>query len=151
MDEILPSLICLGFGAFFLIVNYVMVTIQERRTGKPEPAQIDYEALAHERIHELLAEGNVIGAIKLYMEMTNLGLKESKDAIDYARQHPHEIVSKKRAPQQLDLDEAPGIRDLLEDGHDDEAIEVYRRFAGVDEYTARDAVARIKTEIASNR
>lgn len=147
MDELLPSLICLGIGVFFIIVNYVMVTIQERRTGKPEPAEIDYEALAHERIHELLAEGNTIGAIKLYMEMTNLGLKESKDAIDFARQHPDEILSKKRSPQQLDLDEAPGIRDLLEDGREDEAVDVYRKFAGVDEYTARDAVARIKSEM----
>ncbi len=147
MNELLPSLICTGIVIFFLIVNYVMVTIQERKTGKPEPAEIDYEALAHERIHELLAEGNTIGAIKLYMEMTNLGLKESKDAVDFARNHPDEIVTKKRSPQQLDLDEAPGIRDLLEDGREDEAIEIYRKFAGVDEYMARDAVARIKGEI----
>lgn len=42
--------------------------------------------------------------------------------------------------------DAPGLRDLLDEGRDDEAIEVYRKFAGVDEFTARAAVERLKRE-----
>jgi hypothetical protein len=42
-----------------------------------------------------------------------------------------------------------GIRDLLEEGREDEAVEVYQKFAGVDEYTARDMVEKIKREMDS--
>ena len=40
-----------------------------------------------------------------------------------------------------------GIRDLLNEGQKDEAIELYARFAGVDLYTAQDAVEKIEREI----
>jgi hypothetical protein len=40
-----------------------------------------------------------------------------------------------------------GIRDLVEEGRLDEAVEVYRKFAGVDEYTARDAVEQIRRDM----
>lgn len=46
-----------------------------------------------------------------------------------------------------DLEAAPGIRDLLEEGRDDEAVDTYQKFAGVDEYTARVMVERIKREM----
>jgi len=40
--------------------------------------------------------------------------------------------------------DATGVRHLLEEGREDEAVDLYRKFAGVDEYTARDAVEQIK-------
>ena len=40
-----------------------------------------------------------------------------------------------------------GIRDLLEEGCEDEAVDVYQKFAGVDEYTARDMVEKIKRKM----
>jgi hypothetical protein len=43
--------------------------------------------------------------------------------------------------------EADGVRDLVAEERIDEAVDLYRKFAGVDEYTARDAVERIKQEI----
>jgi hypothetical protein len=46
-----------------------------------------------------------------------------------------------------DLEDAPGIRDLLEEGRDDEAVDIYQKFAGVDEYTARAMVERIKRDL----
>lgn len=52
-----------------------------------------------------------------------------------------EIEKPKTVTPKLD---ASGVRDLLEEGRDDEAVDLYRRFAGVDEYTARAAVERIK-------
>jgi ribosomal protein L7/L12 len=39
------------------------------------------------------------------------------------------------------------VRDLLKEGRIDEAIEVYRKFAGVDEYTAKDAVWKIEQDM----
>lgn len=53
----------------------------------------------------------------------------------------------KKKSSHPDLDDAPGIRDLLEDGRDDEAIDIYQKFAGVDEYTARAMVERIKRDM----
>jgi hypothetical protein len=40
-----------------------------------------------------------------------------------------------------------GIRDLLEEGQRDEAIEIYRKFTGVDQYTARDAIDALAREM----
>ena len=40
-----------------------------------------------------------------------------------------------------------GIRDLIQAGRLDEAVEIYQKFAGVDAYTARDAVDEIARDI----
>jgi len=37
-----------------------------------------------------------------------------------------------------------GIERLIEDGHIDEAADVYRTVTGIDEYAARDAIARLR-------
>jgi len=109
------------------------------------PDQIDGSALSDERIQEAMNKGNKIEAIKVYRELTGLGLKESKDAIDYVLAHPDvEFEKKKRATyDKLDA----GVRDLVVEGRIDEAIEVYQKFAGVDEYTAMDAIAEIEHDI----
>jgi hypothetical protein len=60
-----------------------------------------------------------------YLDGANLLLSEDKP---------------KRVPQ---ADLAAGIRDMLEAGQIDEAVEVYQKFTGVDQYTARDAVYAI--------
>lgn len=140
------------FCAFLVVVAvvtlFVLVTRQERRRGKSPywmPSQIDWDAIADEQLQDAMNRGNKIEAIKRYRELTNAGLKEAKDAVEYAARHPDERGEKKKAPR-LELD-APGIRDLLEEGREDEAVEVYQKFAGVDEYSARDAVARIKQEM----
>ena len=50
-----------------------------------------------------------------------------------------------RKPKQSPAMElAAGIRDMLEEGRKDEAVEVYQKFAGVDLYTAKDAVDEIE-------
>jgi hypothetical protein len=149
MDGVIFALLCFGIGAGLLVLNYVMVTLQERREGKLPPwtpDQIDPEAASDDLVHEYLLQGNAINAIKRYRELTGVGLKEAKDTIDYLRLHPDDVKAKKNAPNH-DLEEAPGIRDLLEEGREEEAIEVYQKFAGVDEYTARDAVEQIKKEM----
>lgn len=40
-----------------------------------------------------------------------------------------------------------GIRDLILEGRMEEAVEVYQKFAGVDAYTARDAVDEIAHDL----
>lgn len=146
MESIVFTLACFGIVAVLLAINYVMVTIQERRHGKTPgwtPEQIDWDAAADDFVQEYLMQGDQINAIKRYRNLTNVGLAEAKYVIDHIVAHPDEMGEKKKAPRP-ELDDAPGVRDLLDEGRDDEAIDLYRRFAGVDEYTARAAVERIK-------
>jgi ribosomal protein L7/L12 len=129
-----------------LITNYILVSRQEQREGKTPswtPHEIDWDAAGDWRIRADIGRGNKIEAIKLYRELTGAGLKESKDVIEYLAKNPDAWEAKKKAPRP-ELDDAPGVRDLLDVGRDDEAIDLYRRFAGVDEYTARAAIERIK-------
>jgi hypothetical protein len=144
METLFLFVFCGGLIAVALVTNYILVTRQERQTGELPywmPGQIDWDVIADEQLQYWLNRGNKIEAIKRYRELTGAGLKEAKDSIEYAEKHPDERGEKKKAPR-LDLD-APGIRDLLEEGREDEAVEVYQKFAGVDVYSARDAVARI--------
>lgn len=55
--------------------------------------------------------------------------------------------SDKKKRQKPSVDTAAGIRDLLNEGRKDEAIELYAKFAGVDQYTAQDAVEAIEREM----
>jgi ribosomal protein L7/L12 len=149
MDSVIFTLACVGIVVALLAVNYVMVTRQEQREGKLPPwtpDAIDWDAAGDWRIRADIGRGNKIQAIKLYRELTGVGLKEAKDVIEYVTLHPDAIEDKKKA-RRIELEDAPGIRDLLEEGREDEAVEVYQKFAGVDEYTARDAVAKIKQEL----
>lgn len=145
-------LFCVGAGGIvilLLVINYIAVTIQERREGvQPnvfDPDQIDWEAISDPLLQESMAKGNKINAIKVYRKLTGTGLKEAKDAIEYAERHPDEWGEKKKRST-YDSQDA-GVRDLIQDGRLDEAVEVYQRFAGVDEYTARDAVAELERQL----
>jgi ribosomal protein L7/L12 len=143
-----PVLFCVVIVGLLVAVNYVLVTRQEQREGKMPswtPEQIDWDAIADEQLQEALTRGNKIEAIKRYRELTGAGLKEAKDAVEYGEKNPELAHDKKKAPRP-ELDDAPGVRDLLDEGRDDEAVDLYRRFAGVDEYTARAAIERIKQE-----
>lgn len=146
MQSLVPVLFCVGLVVVLLAINYVMVTRQEQREGVTPswtPEEIDWDAAGDWRIRADIGRGNKIEAIKLYRELTGAGLKESKDVIEYLAKNPDAWEEKKKAPRP-ELDDAPGVRDLLDEGRDDEAIDLYRRFAGVDEYTARAAIDRMK-------
>lgn len=149
MESIVLTLVCLGIVAVLLAINYVLVTRQEQREGKTPswtPEQIDWDAIADEQVQTFMFGGNKIEAIKRYRELTGAGLKEAKDALEYGERNPDLAREKKKAPRP-ELDNAAGVRDLLDEGRDDKAVETYRKFAGVDEYTARAAVERIKQEM----
>lgn len=147
MQSLIIPLLCIGIVALLLVINYRAVTRQERRNPLP-PAEIDWHAIDDPIVQAEIAKNSKIGAIKRYRELTGLGLKESKDAIDYAILHPDDRGDKKKQAA-YDAHDA-GIRDLIRDGRLTEAVEIYRKFAGVDPYTARDAVARIERELRQN-
>ncbi len=151
MGETAPLFFCGLFGGLLLLGGF-LGWLGERSSGRSSigrvafnPDQIDSAAFKDERIQEALDKGNKIEAIKVYREQTGLGLKEAKDAIEYAQANP-DIVGEKKKRASYDKPDA-GIRDLVEEGRIDEAIEVYQKFAGVDEYTAMDAVADIEHDL----
>ncbi len=54
--------------------------------------------------------------------------------------------TKKRSPQPSDTVSMNGIERLIEEGRIDEAVEIYRTVTGIDEYAARDAIARLREQ-----
>jgi ribosomal protein L7/L12 len=134
------------------IAVIVIVYRMRRSASSPEwieqaqrqPPEIDWNAASDPEIGDYLSRGKKIDAIKRYRELTGAGLKEAKDALDYLAAHPQAAGDKKKAPL-LNL-QGEGVRDLVEAGKIDEAVEVYAKFAGVDIYSAKDAVAEIQRE-----
>jgi len=53
----------------------------------------------------------------------------------------------KHKPKAGELPSDAGVRDLVADGNVQEALDLYRRFTGVDEFTAREAIEDIQREI----
>ena len=129
---------------FVIAMNYLTASRRDRSNPIRQLTEIDWDAIGDEVVQTALASRNKIEAIKRYRLLTGQGLKESKDAIDYALLHPVERGDKKKAA--YDAQDA-GIRDLIQDGQLDEAVEIYQKFAGVDAYTARDAVDEIARDI----
>lgn len=154
--SILPTfvLFCGIFGGL-LLLGWLFGWLGERSGGSSagrvafNPDQIDWSAAGDEQIQENLAEDRKINAIKRYRELTGQGLKEAKDAIEYLMANPDVVIEKKKRAS-YDKPDA-GVRDLIKEGRINEAIEVYQKFAGVDEYTARDAVAEIEYEIRQGK
>ncbi len=130
---------------FLIAINYLTASRQDRTNPIRPLAEIDWEAIQDEVVQTALANNNKIEAIKRYRHLTGQGLKESKDAIDYTLLHPGESGTKKKKAA-YDAQDA-GIRDLIQEGRLDEAVEIYQKFAGVDEYTARDAVDEIARDL----
>jgi ribosomal protein L7/L12 len=102
-------------------------------------------AVADSVVQAALDRGNKIEAIKRVRQLTGLGLKEAKDLVEAWQRNPDSFAEKKKRPVN-DLS-ADGVRDLIEEGKLDEAVDLYRRFAGVDQYTAQDAVEKLRQEM----
>jgi ribosomal protein L7/L12 len=96
-------------------------------------------------VRNLLASGDRIGAIKQYRELTGLGLKESKDAVD-AMEAGRIIPVAVPPAKQPGLDPAadPEIRRLVDAGELIEAIKRYRTLTGAGLKEAKDAIAGLK-------
>jgi ribosomal protein L7/L12 len=133
--------------AVIVAVVLVMIMMQGLRTREqipPEPVDVDWDAAQDEGFQAALERGSKIEAIKIYRQKTGLGLKESKDAVEYYLAGGVPVKKRRQKPS---IEGAAGVRDLLSEGRKDEAVELYARFAGVDQYTALDAVEQIEREM----
>ena len=148
MMPLLPVLFLVMFIVGIGIAASVLgLTPKITRHITPRMDEMDWDAIDDEVVQAAIANGDKIEAIKRYRLLTGQGLSDSKDAIDYAMLNPDERGGKKKKAA-YDAQDA-GIRDLIQAGRLDEAVEIYQKFAGVDAYTARDAVDEIAPGLAS--
>lgn len=105
----------------------------------------DISANQEGKLRELVAKGNKIAAIKLYQEMTNVGLKEAKDAIE-AMMSGAPVVIPEFAQASLKND-APleeRIKRLLVERKKIEAVKLYREANHCGLKEAKDTVDLIQ-------
>ena len=141
----------MGIAEIIIILVIVIIFfVFYRRVTRPappltEPQDFDPDAIADSLLQSEIAQGRKINAIKRYRELTGVGLKEAKDAVEWGLHLGIEGDEKKKRSAAESFSDA-GIRDLLREDRFDEAVELYAKFAGVDEYTAREAVEDIARE-----
>ncbi len=140
------SILPIALAALLIVILLIVIVMamRSREQTPPQPVDLDWEATHDADFQDALARGVKIEAIKIYREKTGLGLKESKDAVEYYLAGGEATKKRRQIP---DADSAAGVRDLLEEGRRDEAIDLYAKFAGVDQYTAIDAVDQIEREM----
>jgi ribosomal protein L7/L12 len=128
-----------------LLVFFFITAVSNQTPPENISVLVDWNAIADQELQSYLPQQK-INAIKRYRELTGCGLKDAKDAVEYAIAYPEGIKKAKFSSKELDTDGA-GVRDLIADGRIDEAIDVYAAFMGVDEYTARDAIRAMQREV----
>ena len=105
-------------------------------------------SLYERQIRELISQGNKIAAIKLFREVTGVGLKEAKDAVE-AIERGQMVTSSK--PIQFDLqndtllDEQ--IKQLLAKRQKIQAVKIYRETHNCGLKEAKDAVDAIEASM----
>ena len=80
-------------------------------------------------IRQLLSEGQKLGAIKRYRELTGLGLREAKDAVEALERG--EAGVDRKGISGLTEDLVHGVTKLLQEGRTIEAIKVCREQTGL--------------------
>ena len=156
METVFFLSIGIGAAVLLVIVNYVTVVRQEERYADTlvnvikETPPISAETLQDPQFVEYMAKGQKIHAINRLRELTNVGLKKAKEAVEAYFERSNVLLNDapKKAPPHTVSDH--GLRRLIEQGRIEEAIEAYRLFTGVDVYTARDAVEQMRTEISGH-
>lgn len=135
-----------------LAVGFIWKLRRASRGGavnpEPAPAPPPPGSLVGESVEELVARGQIIAAIKLYMDLNGTGLKAAKDAVEaYQQGQPLPgrttplAPAPARSPVAADAD--PEVRRLVANDQLIEAIKRYRDLSGVGLKEAKDAVERL--------
>lgn len=132
--------------AFILFVGIFAAGVQANRQAS-QALKIDWQALQDAELQSYLPDQK-IHAIKRYRELTDVGLKEAKDAIEYYLAHPDAAEKKGFSGGIIDT-EGAGVRDLIAAGKLDEAVRVYADFMGIDTYSAQKAIDAMRGDLAA--
>jgi ribosomal protein L7/L12 len=150
----------LCFGAVIVLGAIVIALLlqnwqasRDERQEMPEPdhrplpasqttGEIDERSLA--QIAALLKAGNKIGAIKVYRQVTGMGLKEAKDAVEALEQDAEIVLLSKasdiQAGSQPGRDWKAEMQILIAENQKLEAIKVVRDATGMGLREAKDFV-----------
>jgi ribosomal protein L7/L12 len=112
--------------------------VTNRHRGRPTPGTGQPDLTA---VRQLLGAGRKIEAIKVYRQLTGVGLREAKETVERLAA-TGQIPDRGQLPdpaQGMDLSE---VRQLLYAGRKIEAIKVYRQLTGVGLREAKAAVER---------
>jgi len=105
---------------------------------------------ALEQIRRLAQSGNMVEAIRLFREHTDLGLKEAKEAVE-ALAHGGMLEAGQGSAGPLSADEIgrvlEQVQNLLRDGDKVSAIRIYRESADVSLTKAKDVVERVEAAL----
>jgi ribosomal protein L7/L12 len=104
-----------------------------------------------DQVRKLVASGRTIEAIKLLREVTGLGLKEAKEAVDRCAQGGSLDIAEDLAAHRAALHGAAQvdgeIKALLESGRKIEAIKLMRERSGLDLTTAKDIIDSMEGDL----
>lgn len=99
------------------------------------------------QIKELVAKGQKVTAVKLYREMTSVGLAEAKDAVEAIAQGVPVNIPAPAQVGELDSFLENRIKRLLSERKKIEAVKVYRETYNCGLKEAKDAVDIIQAEM----
>ena len=112
MDSLLiPVLILVLVAGSVLLAVRTLSRPQQRATQKaaaqpvPDPVELARAAAAklsedqHRRLYALIAQGQAMAAIKVYLEATGEGLRASRDAVTALAAHPQPFIAPEAAPE----------------------------------------------------
>lgn len=131
------ALVAVG-GLILLLAAKNNVTVVDAPRPRPPPGVVlpspGSTPAGLEPVVEALGAGQKIEAIKRYRELTGVGLKEAKDAVEaLERGEPVPVTQTPAAPN-------ASVQDLLREGKKLEAIKLYREQSGLGLKEAKDAV-----------
>lgn len=115
---LIPALILLVVIAGVLVISRAITRRTAARKGgaharhtAKDPVELARESAAklseeqHRKLYSLIAQGQAMAAIKLYLEATGEGLRTSRDAVGALASHPQPFRAPEPAPQDLLADD----------------------------------------------
>ena len=120
----------------------------------PDMNSLIQQAQKLKEVKQLVQNGKMLEAIKLYREITNVGLKEAKDAVEaIQRGEPiqiNNIVTSNIAGTTNQAEQMKDVVRLIKEGNKIEAIKKFRQIYGVGLKEAKDAIDGMDTTISYN-
>ncbi|MFI9554041.1 ribosomal protein L7/L12 [Nonomuraea endophytica] len=149
----------IGLMAIVLILGVVaaavavsLVTLGRRRGEQKPPPSLHSPADTEQEVLRLLQQGKTIHAIKIVRERSRLGLKEAKDLVEDVAagrgrltDHPAFAGMRPSLPRRGTGDLAGRVRNLVAEGHRQQAIYLVRGETGMAEDEAERFITSLTT------